>query len=128
MDPSHVHALTPYSEAQGNNMSHRDRGSDGHDMVHDAKSTPMSIATISSGFEKGDFLVREEKGQRVYFDFFEEAFNYIAYKGYIRMPKEDEREWMDTMNAVHASVKGGMKYNTGKLLMVLYRPIEMEKE
>ncbi len=62
-------------------MSHRDRGSDGHDMVHDAKSIPMSIATISSGFEKGDFLVREEKGQRVYFDFFEEAFNYIAYKG-----------------------------------------------
>ena len=63
-----------------------------------------------------------------YFDFFEEAFNYIAYKGYIRMPKEDEREWMDTMNNVHASVKGGMKYNTGKLLMVLYRPIESEKE
>ena len=26
----------------------------------------MNIATISSGFEKGDFLVREEKGQRVY--------------------------------------------------------------
>lgn len=25
----------------------------------------MNIATISSGFEKGDFLVREEKGQRV---------------------------------------------------------------
>ena len=44
-----------------------------------------------------------------YFDFFEEAFNYIAYKGYIRMPKEDESEWMETMNAVHNSVKGGMK-------------------
>jgi len=72
--------------------------------------------------------VREEKGQRVYFDFFEEAFNYIAYKGYIRMPKEEEHEWIDTMNAVHASVKGGMKYNTGKLLMVLFRPIELEKE
>ena len=26
----------------------------------------ISIATISSGFEKGDFLVREEKGQRVW--------------------------------------------------------------
>ena len=87
----------------------------------------ISIATISSGFEKGDFLVREEKGQRVYFDFFEEAFNYIAYKGYIRMPREDEAEWMDTMNNVHASVKGGMKYNTGKLLMVLFRPIYSDK-
>ena len=32
---------------------------------YDPKATPMSIATISSGFEKGDFLVREEKGQRV---------------------------------------------------------------
>ena len=31
----------------------------------DPKAMPMSIATISSGFEKGDFLVREEKGQRV---------------------------------------------------------------
>ena len=92
------------------------------------QSSPVSIATISSGFEKGDFLVREEKGQRVYFDFFEEAFNYIAYKGYIRMGNQEEREWMDTMNNVHASVKGGMKYNTGKLLMVLYRPIETDKE
>ena len=26
---------------------------------------PRCIATISAGFEKGDFLVREEKGQRV---------------------------------------------------------------
>lgn len=34
---------------------------------------PMNIATISAGFEKGDFLVREEQGNRVYFDFFEEV-------------------------------------------------------
>ena len=40
-------------------------------------NAPMNVATISAGFEKGDFLVREEKGQRVYFDFFEEAFNYV---------------------------------------------------
>ena len=116
----------------------------------------MNIATISSGFEKGDFLVREEKGQRVYvsssllimttsswygteftfapvfvllqFDFFEEAFNYIAYKGYIRMSGDDEKEWIDTMNNVHSSVKGGMKYNTGKLLMVLYKPLLSDDE
>lgn len=42
-------------------------------------------------------MVREEKGQRVYFDFFEEAFNYIAAKGYSRMPKWEEGEWMDLM-------------------------------
>ena len=43
-----------------------------------AKKVAINLCTISSGFEKGDFLVREEKGQRVYFDFFEEAFNYVS--------------------------------------------------
>lgn len=38
-----------------------------------AHAMPMNIATISAGFEKGDFLVREEQGNRVYFDFFEEV-------------------------------------------------------
>ena len=38
---------------------------------------PMNIATISAGFEKGDFLVREEQGNRVYFDFFEEVRSVI---------------------------------------------------
>ena len=88
------------------------------------KSSVVTIATISSGFEKGDFLVREEKGMRVYFDFFEEAFNYIANKGYKRMPKEEEDEWMELMKSIHSSVKGGMRYNTGKLQMVLYRPLD----
>jgi len=36
-------------------------------------SNCINIATISAGFEKGDFLVREEQGNRVYFDFFEEV-------------------------------------------------------
>lgn len=38
-----------------------------------SNTAPMNIATISAGFEKGDFLVREEQGNRVYFDFFEEV-------------------------------------------------------
>jgi hypothetical protein len=38
-----------------------------------SEHSPMNIATISAGFEKGDFLVREEQGNRVYFDFFEEV-------------------------------------------------------
>lgn len=41
------------------------------------RSGVINIATISAGFEKSDFLVREEKGHRVFFDFFEEAFNYV---------------------------------------------------
>lgn len=39
------------------------------------------------------------------------------------MSGDDEKEWIDTMNNVHSNVKGGMKYNTGKLLMVLYKPL-----
>lgn len=87
---------------------------------------PVNIATISAGFEKGDFLVREEQGNRVYFDFFEEAFNYISNKGYARMSREEEKHWIDLMNVIHDSVKGGMKYNTGTLLMVLSRPVPAE--
>mmetsp|Transcript_4299 Transcript_4299/g.10379 ORF Transcript_4299/g.10379 Transcript_4299/m.10379 type:complete len:124 (+) Transcript_4299:33-404(+) len=90
------------------------------------RPAPMNIATISAGFEKGDFLVREEQGNRVYFDFFEEAFNYISNKGYARMSREDEKHWVDLMNVIHDSVKGGMKYNTGTLLMVLSRPVSSD--
>ena len=31
------------------------------------------------------------------------------------------------MNVIHDSVKGGMKYNTGTLLMVLSRPVALDK-
>jgi len=101
------------------------RGAEASQLPFDyiTRKYPRCIATISAGFEKGDFLVREEKGQRVYFDFFEEAFNYIAAKGYSRMPKLEEADWMDLMESIHASVKGGMKYNTGRLLMVLHKPL-----
>ena len=44
-----------------NTMSENTGGSGGGN----PRSPCVSIATISSGFEKGDFLVREEKGQRV---------------------------------------------------------------
>lgn len=39
------------------------------------------------------------------------------------MSREDEKHWVDLMNVIHESVKGGMKYNTGTLLMVLSRPV-----
>jgi hypothetical protein len=39
------------------------------------------------------------------------------------MSPEDEKEWIELMNVIHDSVKGGMKYNTGTLLMVLSRPL-----
>ena len=39
------------------------------------------------------------------------------------MMPEEEKEWIELMNVIHDSVKGGMKYNTGTLLMVLSRPV-----
>ena len=39
------------------------------------------------------------------------------------MSREDEKHWVDLMNVIHDSVKGGMKYNVGTLLMVLSRPV-----
>jgi len=90
-----------------------------------APHNPTNIATISSGFEKGDFLVREEKGQRVYFDFFEEAFNYLANKGYARMNEDEAGDWMEAVNAAHSSIPNGTRYNTGVLLMVLTKPVDL---
>jgi hypothetical protein len=55
-------ALVDHNGNMDNDMSHPMAPSSSG---YDPKVTPMSIATISSGFEKGDFLVREEKGQRV---------------------------------------------------------------
>ena len=100
-------------------------GSDDDDApTYHGVNTPINVATISSGFEKGDFLVREEKGQRVYFDFFEEAFNYLANKGYARMRDGDADDWMEAVNAAHSSIPNGTRYNTGVLLMVLSRPVD----
>jgi len=48
----------------------------------------------------------------------------MANKGYSRMEKEKEEDWIKLMNYIHGSIKGGMRYNTGKLLMVLSRPVD----
>lgn len=44
------------------------------------------------------------------------------------MSPEEEKEWIELMNVIHDSVKGGMKYNTGTLLMVLTRPVASSME
>ena len=43
------------------------------------------------------------------------------------MTSAGEKHWVDLMNVIHDSVKGGMKYNTGTLLMVLSRPVSDEQ-
>jgi hypothetical protein len=44
------------------------------------------------------------------------------------MTPDEEKEWIELMNVIHDSVKGGMKYNTGTLLMVLTRPVASSME
>ena len=55
-------------------------------MVTNEMHKPFTIATISAGFEKGDFLVREEQGARIYFDFVSTlcmwVFVMVGIKGY----------------------------------------------
>mmetsp|Transcript_15666 Transcript_15666/g.25750 ORF Transcript_15666/g.25750 Transcript_15666/m.25750 type:complete len:270 (+) Transcript_15666:125-934(+) len=80
---------------------------------------PHLIATISVGFERGDYLVREEKGFNVYFYFLEEAYNFVVQKGFSRMPKYEENDYMELIKRAQKSVPGGCRYNNGKLLMVL---------
>lgn len=84
---------------------------------------PQLIATISAGFEKGDYLIREEEGSNTYFDFFEEAYNFACQKGYSRMPKHEEIDYMEVIKRAHNSVPGGCRYNTGRLLMVLRKKL-----
>ena len=92
---------------------------------------PQLIATISAGFEKGDYLIREERGSNIYFDFFEEAFNFLCEKGYSRMPKHEEKEYIDVIQQAHRSIPGGCRYNTGRLLLVLRKklvPVTIEED
>ncbi|KAL9187779.1 hypothetical protein ACHAXT_006157 [Thalassiosira profunda] len=80
---------------------------------------PQLICTISAGFEKGDYLIREERGSNVYFDFFEEAYNFATQKGYSRMPLAEENEYMEIVRLAHKSIPGGCRFNTGRLLLVM---------
>ena len=84
---------------------------------------PQLICSISAGFDKGDYLIREERGSNIYFDFLEEAYNFACQKGYSRMPKHEEKEYMHIIKMAHRSVPGGCRYNTGRLLMVLRKKL-----
>lgn len=41
------------------------------------------------------------------------------------MASEDEKDWIDLMNAVND--KEGVKYNTGTLVMVLTRSVRLDR-
>ncbi|KAL7469075.1 hypothetical protein ACHAXS_009319 [Conticribra weissflogii] len=88
----------------------------------------IRIATISSGYKKANFFVREDLDQRIYFHDLEDAINYMAKRGYARMRKEEELEWMKLLGKAHGVVKVGptkkkQRYRKGKLVLILSKPI-----
>jgi len=65
----------------------------------------IRIATISSGYKTANYFVREDLDTRIYFHELEEAINYMSRRGYARMKKEDEKEWIKLIGRAHGVVK-----------------------
>ncbi|KAL7523380.1 hypothetical protein ACHAXR_000150, partial [Thalassiosira sp. AJA248-18] len=65
----------------------------------------MRIATISSGYKKANFFVREDLDTRIYFHQLEDAIGYMARRGYSKMRGEEEREWKMLLGKAHGVVK-----------------------
>ncbi|EJK76941.1 hypothetical protein THAOC_01268 [Thalassiosira oceanica] len=92
---------------------------------------PQVIATISAGFERGDYLVREERGANIYFDFFEEAYNFASQKGFSRMSPPEESDYMEMIRSAYNSIPGGPRFNRGRLLIVMKKrlvPVRIEDD
>ena len=68
-------------------------------------NTRIRIATISSGYKKANYFVREDLDTRIYFHELEDAINYMSRRGYARMEKEDERDWIKLLGRAHNVVK-----------------------
>ncbi|KAL3782468.1 hypothetical protein HJC23_002219 [Cyclotella cryptica] len=88
----------------------------------------IRIATISSGYKTANFFVREDLDQRIYFHELEDAVSYMARRGYARMERGEEMEWMKLLGRAHQVVKVGptkkkQRYRKGKLVLIMYKPI-----
>jgi len=97
------------------------------------RNSRMRIATVSSGYRKADFFVREDLDTRIYFHQLEDAVGYMAKRGYVKMRSEEEREWKDLLGRAHGVVKVGPKkekqrYRKGKLILVLKKTISDHKD
>lgn len=89
----------------------------------------IRIATISSGYKTANFFVREDLDQRIYFHELEDAVSYMARRGYARMEKGMEKEWMKLLKRAHEVVKVGptkkkQRYRKGKLVLIMCKPIK----
>jgi len=63
------------------------------------------IATISSGYKKANYFVREDLDTRIYFHQIEDAIGYMAKRGYCKMRGEEEKEWKMLLGKAHGVIK-----------------------
>ena len=54
---------------------------------------------------------------------FTHRFPYRCQKGFTRLPKHEEIEYMSIIRKAHKTVPGGIRYNPGRLLMVLHKKL-----
>ena len=69
------------------------------------------IATISSGYERAEYFVREDLDTRIYFSNLEDAVGYMAKRGYVRMNGEEEGEWRELLGRAHSVVKVSLSHH-----------------
>eukprot|EP00970_Alexandrium_tamarense_P003685 scaffold595_cov182-Alexandrium_tamarense.AAC.4 len=103
-------------------------GSDQSSTRNTMGDSRIRIATISSGYKKANFFVREDLDQRIYFHDLEDAISYMARRGYAKMEKNTEKEWMKLLARAHQVVKVGptkkkQRYRKGKLILIMTKPI-----
>merc|ERR1719232_2089431 len=129
-EPSACTAFVPYVPANDPSRHHEFPSLDADDAVSRLLSNPRTrIATVSSGYRKANFFVREDLDTRIYFHQLEDAVGYMARRGYSRMSGEEEREWRELLRRAHGVVKRGPKkekqrYRKGKLVLILKKTVQ----
>lgn len=65
----------------------------------------VRIATISAGFKRSNYFVREDLDTRIYFSSIEDALGYMSVRGYSKMMGEEELDWRELFRRAHGVVK-----------------------
>jgi hypothetical protein len=65
----------------------------------------IRIATISCGFKRSNYFVREDLDTRIYFSTIEDAVGYMSIRGYCKMMGNEELEWRELFRRAHGVVK-----------------------
>ena len=105
---SHYYSSTndnSYHRQQPNNNNSNNNNNSADDATHLLSNPRTRIATISSGYKKANFFVREDLDTRIYFHQLEDAVGYMAKRGYCKMRGGEEREWRDLLGRAHGVVK-----------------------